>query len=1268
MAAFKQINANDKLYFFSETVDTPTEMTTAFLPNEPVESDSIRWENAWTTTPGRYFFLSEEIRNQTTFIENLNQYELHTPAENNRFYWINSPNRKWNNWQVESIQISDNQTVGTNSFDFKNYAFTIGNQCEIVVLSTTIHQFNFRRADAPNLQFSSQSGQYVYPFNTNFVLAFGGGNSGSFSFTIELQSNDPAYGHLNFAMLDVGIRYYTDHPDYEGHLQSLRYPIVDTPTSIYLSVNLNPLHHLDSDRTYFGFTNDSPILDSYFRTNLGQPIQLQPTESAKLVFAARPSYSDPNAEADRYTLVPAGAFAIQVADNAVTDGHYQILGGLSGLEYFGCAAESTSYLLFIPNQAAYAARLLLEINDPDDAAGLTDLATTSWGYIRTDATGRVRYFAQPTGAALYDAEESGNLVDYLDFLEIPVGDLPNQTTANYAFPLVAYTAIDTNYLAIYQQMALQVLSPTRRAILNDLLLPPTTTNANGDDIIAATPQGLLLTLDSTKTEWKELTLGHSISPTDATVAGHYLRFSDVTGDFKQALQSNQLFAVITNPTEFLANASIDFKLTLTAIDQLLAVGVPESSIFKLTAYTGVDSSMLGKPYPDQATFLDAVYSYHGWEDDERNLYEADLLKYCSNTVLWVNETGYYELTADYVNTIKNGAYGIPIGIANDLSSIAGQHYLTWLEFKNVVTQKIGADDWDSFQYILVEYAYKRTDGWEFNLSPYFWINDNNAANTAELDPSIYDWNAGRQDTIMILKYAHQSIEDLVRDTSTWAWSAAAIGREDDINNTQKNIIDIIAAAQVRAVHTHDFVNFVEKVTDPDWCGVLFLNVTVPLDTLPPELNALAAGIDPTKFYAHHLGIDMSPVAHDENGNLSILPSPLFGLIYYSDLKDQFYDGENAFAYKTKSLHLLIRQSRVESYSSQIELLITEFFDETATLLNAEHGNNLILDGVYQRHNGRDAYVFVENNDSIFSMTSGVLNRVVIQHAEMITVNADEGETDIQHFKFLLRGTVEFVTLPYFDAFSFGHELTDDIYTDNIKGLRFSGLAITMEYPLANPTEKTFAFDYSDLAFNVKGSYARNESFYGHFPLQIQDFQYVLPVLIPADTTFEEMDEADQPATPGDLGYMSVTSPLVQGHLLNGWFGFTYQLDLGTMGALTSKAGFKVEVFVGWSPTNSNEDYNVYIGLKLPGSKGEATEIPIEGVLKMVFKRIELVAMPIAPTEEGEEEKMSYILKFRSISLSLLGLDFPQGQVDMYIFGNPNRKRSALGWYACYAGE
>jgi hypothetical protein len=200
--------------------------------------------------------------------------------------------------------------------------------------------------------------------------------------------------------------------------------------------------------------------------------------------------------------------------------------------------------------------------------------------------------------------------------------------------------------------------------------------------------------------------------------------------------------------------------------------------------------------------------------------------------------------------------------------------------------------------------------------------------------------------------------------------------------------------------------------------------------------------------------------------------------------------------------------------------------------------------------------------------------------------------------------------------------------------------------------------------------------------------------------FNSFIQGSSSDTPGDLGYMDVRSPLNQGRMEEPWYGLSFDLDLGTLGALASSAGLNVTLMAAWSTAGLIQ--NVYVGLKLPGSVSSQTRIPIEGLLSLNFKQIELVViepklipdnvLPIGEFIESHTndkhlssrrisesivnkvsgpspEGTSYMLKFRGVSFNFLTLAFPPGDIELYLFANPDDgDANLLGWYAAYVNE
>ncbi|MEM9544897.1 MAG: hypothetical protein AAGA77_02945 [Bacteroidota bacterium] len=1264
---FAQVNkktassAGDLLYVFH--AGGVVINTTAYYPKDN-PGGQITLADSWSSVPGYYLFFDEAIADQSTFATELKNYLNNPGHSNDRFLWIRGPNQHYTEWEVETLEVDQKKTSDLNQFYFRNYHFVIGGNCTFTLNNDgSNYWFTLTKGSPSDQPFMLSSGWGANRFILNessVNLSFASATTGCWQFNFALIDGDST--KPSWDTMDMGIRYYINDLTYEDNLKALRFPVFEpVDNDVPINASLDPANHLIATKTFFSLYRSDvspPVLNTYYRTNFGEKIAATPNDSAQFVFAISPKTTTV-VHSDPYTLVPMGSFTVGVAGarkGSSADNTEGVMLGISGLEYVGIDDRTGYGLHFFPDQNAYGGGFLPLSDKPSgdvplaDNGGLTNVATTSWAYLTPPATKQAIYYAQPESSVLHHVSNTGATAQFLNYLEAPVGNLclytghlgancssvTQNTGTLTAFPMAPFGGIPTTDLRTYQLFEQQVLSPVRRKQISKLLQTPPTTHPG--DVFAVTPQGLKIGLDTAKTYWKSLTIAHTGQQSDIGQGEQIFQYTDITGKFRAALQSNQQFLVITDPKEFQKYASINYKLTRQSFAKMQAMqNGPTIQILCKLQSTGSHPTMEGVVYNDLTAFIAALQAR--LTSTEFDTYKDTLLEYGAFSVITVGEREHYDLSTADLDALKATNCTNPIvpatvitAIENASPVIVNKSFATQQEYATAMTAALSAAHppiaWSTYADVLTEFGKVITDGWTFDLSPFNWINNN---------------------TIIVFKYAAKPMVDLVEDTSTWSWSEAAGGEGSDPGGVQNELRNIIQNAKTRAETEVDFKNFVNKVTSEHWNGMLVLNAEVPLDSLPSQLQGLAAGINPANFNAHHLGMNITPVEND-NGVLSLRDTSLFGLIYYEDLKDLVENGD-LYQFKVLTLKVLFENSAITNFSSKIELYVSELFGDIASLITSTHGNNLILNGVYQKHDGQDSYVFVLNSDNIFRSGSEVLSQVEILHAEFNTIIPPDGLDPgaIIHTQFVFSGKMRFNALEGFDIFSFGSWEEGGTTRDGY--LKFSNLSISMEFPQETPDAQTFKFNSDQLVFDMPGSIARPNSLYMHFPINLVGFQV-----------------GTKDTNPEDKGYMSLTTPLNQGNLNESWYAFVFNLDLGTMGGLTSDVGFKVDILAGWAA--KAEPYNVYTGLKMPGSTSSSTEIPIEGILKLVFKSIEMTATetPANPAT-GAVATMNYILKWRSISLGLLGYHFPPGQIDVYVFGNPgNDNRTALGWYAAYAGE
>jgi hypothetical protein len=248
-------------------------------------------------------------------------------------------------------------------------------------------------------------------------------------------------------------------------------------------------------------------------------------------------------------------------------------------------------------------------------------------------------------------------------------------------------------------------------------------------------------------------------------------------------------------------------------------------------------------------------------------------------------------------------------------------------------------------------------------------------------------------------------------------------------------------------------------------------------------------------------------------------------------------------------------------------------------------------------------------------------------------------------RFVMGGDLHFYEPAPFDVFSFG--AYPQPAGPDAGALRFGGLAVEMRFTLAARVP-SFALVTEALSFDTVNSAARPASLFTRFPLVLSGF------VAPAAST-----------DPSALGYASVDAPIQQAKMTDPWYGLVFDIDLGSLGALSGSRALTLQVLAAWSGDDEGDydDPPVYVGVKLPGVKDAlGVELPLQGVITLGFRSIQFLVL-------GDAEKREYLMRLRNFALRFLGIGLPPGNNDVYLFGNPDQTAAAkLGWYAAYSAE
>ncbi|HDR27551.1 hypothetical protein, partial [Rhodovulum sp.] len=173
----------------------------------------------------------------------------------------------------------------------------------------------------------------------------------------------------------------------------------------------------------------------------------------------------------------------------------------------------------------------------------------------------------------------------------------------------------------------------------------------------------------------------------------------------------------------------------------------------------------------------------------------------------------------------------------------------------------------------------RMSGWEFDLDL--------SGNTT----------IGSYRNVLIFKSASASLAQLAAAPDLWT-GTAVFNSEAEPEGAYLSAWLTAYLDEARRIHdgargVASLGAFCALIDDPDWNGVLALNVGVDPAALAPEIEALLTSIDDSLFAAHHIGDLVNHVAPQTGGDFA-LNSSVFGLIRYTD--PAYRGGQDDIAY------------------------------------------------------------------------------------------------------------------------------------------------------------------------------------------------------------------------------------------------------------------------------------------------------------------------------------------------------------------------------------
>ena len=519
-------------------------------------------------------------------------------------------------------------------------------------------------------------------------------------------------------------------------------------------------------------------------------------------------------------------------------------------------------------------------------------------------------------------------------------------------------------------------------------------------------------------------------------------------------------------------------------------------------------------------------------------------------------------------------------------------------------------------------------GWKFNLD--LGIEPDSPENADDVLPPV-----------LIFKFFNDSLVNLAQQAERWTSPEHFIGDQKAQARLQRQLNRFLTDAKQK--DDPALQSFKELIENPHWNGVIALHCQVDGAGMPPELQGLLAGIDPSKFHAHHFGIDINQVGAD----LDIRNSSLFALIdYESDCAkapDSSAD-ESRYDFCVRRLKVGFANSAVTDFACRLRVTARQFFDADvkpgATAADAgADPYSIEFDGSYESHDDTVTYTFLAELDKEFQLDSEVIKKVVLEKVQLSTLDAKQSphapeDRDITT-KIGFWGTLEFGRLTDFDLFAF-------------ERLAFADLALKFPFTLKGDNRIELhppEFYPGDIRFDVSVSKKRQEALLKNFPIRLTGFSFDTRGIRPAESGFFPLD------VPG-------IEPADKAR-----FALMLQLDFGSTGGLGSKVkGLDCDVLLGWDPAQKGK---LAFGIKLPPSTGNRREIGIQGVLLIRFRDFMFKKLKLA-----DQDRPRYVLLLSDFQLAFLSRQLPPGgSFSMLLFVDPHGKgagdQSNLGWFLAY---
>jgi len=517
------------------------------------------------------------------------------------------------------------------------------------------------------------------------------------------------------------------------------------------------------------------------------------------------------------------------------------------------------------------------------------------------------------------------------------------------------------------------------------------------------------------------------------------------------------------------------------------------------------------------------------------------------------------------------------------------------------------------------------------------------------DFSLSQWS--QHNTLCVFKYQKGKLYDLVvNDISQWQWLEAT-KTDGATNETQKRLTKILNTVKSQKASNPNYQFFWDTiVNNPEWQGVIFFNCPMSLSSIPSEFALLSNGINAEDFYAHHIAFSVNPVKGVTPGTpptLDMDVSASYGLIDYQNAEN--VNTLSDYGYNVKSLEVRFVNGSSVNFKGSVQLQINNLFNHTATLWDTTSGKAatdqfITLNGAAQRTDGQMNVSFQNIGNALYHIENSVVSQMQVDNVKFFAVNTPEaGYTtgaEVQT-RFLWNGSLQLINLLNDNSTAVGEGFVKEPFDlFGIETVDYNKAQLDMNFLFGKAQSTQYFWDISEIVINTSSAVLRSTSLASVIPLRLKQFM-----------------TNTNGATVQQLKFMPLNMESFKADTTLGktWYGLVYDLNLGSLGALSDNKPFVLELILAWSPETHTD--NIWAGIKVPGMSANGTFFNIEDLIKFGVQDVLL-------STYGDDNLPK--ITFQSIGLSVLGQTFPPGgTTDLGIFGGEDNKSKLLAWLAAY---